>query len=144
MPENQYIYSVQTLKNIVGSYIHIYQELQIYRKRIYHHSIVDPWLIAEFKADFDRALNSIGKGIWDGVIISNQMKSYRRFGRLQQIVIADIIGVDDLVLEGMGFYRVSQMRGYAYHLMADRLNGAPHHGTKTQFKANLLDGRVYN
>ena len=93
---------------------------------------------AIMNADFDMALDKIGKGKWTGFIDDLKFSDYKRFGRLQWVVIAGIIGIEDRELEGLGFYSIPQMRGYAYHLMLDRLNGKPHHGTKTQFVAKRL------
>ncbi len=135
--KNQYIYSGRVLKDIAANYVHLYEGIEFNRNGFYHHTDVNPWSIAEYKADFDLALNSIGRGYWIGEI--KEFKDYYKFSKLQRIVIADIIGEEDRELERMGFYRMPQMKGYAYHLMADRLNGELHHGTKTQFKAKPLD-----
>ena len=114
--DGKYYYSVRVLKAIASNYAQIYEGISFNG-----HTVVNPWSLAEYKADFDIALSAIGKGRWGGI------KSKGNFGRLQKVIIADILGIKDYV------NRVSQMRGYAYHLMADRLNGIPHHGTKTQF-----------
>ena len=45
------------------------------------------------KADFDLALNSIGKGKWNGKIA--KFKSYDNFGVQQRVIIADILHVSD-------------------------------------------------
>jgi len=82
-----------------------------------------PFSIAEYKADFDRALDDLGRGHWSGDNISPLFKSYRGFGRLQRIVIADIIGVEDSELEAMGFYSIPRLRGLAYWRMKQFLNG---------------------
>ncbi len=44
----------------------------------------------EYKADFDRALNALGKGEWDGKTENHKWGEYRGFGRLQRLVIGDI------------------------------------------------------
>jgi hypothetical protein len=78
--------------------------------------------IAESKADFDRALDAIGRGKWRGLTNDN-FGSYRYFGRQQQIVIADILDIKDYKLEGYGFYEIPQLRGQAYSKMMVFLNG---------------------
>ncbi len=121
-------YSKGLLRILAGSYEHIYEGIPFL-----NYEIRNPWLIAEYKVDFDKALSSIGKGHWIGIKGFN-LANYAGFGILQKMVIARIIGIDDYTLEGMGYIRVPQMRGLAFHLMADYLNGVPFHGTRTQFK----------
>lgn len=82
--------------------------------------IINPWQIAEYKADFDMALNEIGKGNWKGEI--REFKAYKMFGRLQQVVIADIICFRDYDLVRLGFYRISNLKSIAYSRMVNFLN----------------------
>jgi hypothetical protein len=141
--ETEFYYSSKLLRQIAESYHHIYQGIVIksWNETIdgetigCERRISNPWEIAECKADFDKALSAIGKGKWQG-ITGNKISDYKGFGKLQKLIIADILG------EEIEFYQVPQMRGYAYHLMADRLNGIPHHGTKTQFVAKLKSDMV--
>jgi len=109
-----YFYSKRTLKTIAENYTTLYDGLPL------RSEVTNLWSLAEFKADFDIALSSIGRGKWSGEIL--QFKEYRHFGRLQQIVIADILGIDDYELEGLGFYSIPRLRGYAYYLMVTHLN----------------------
>ena len=125
---NPYFYSVGTLKDIAACYSQ--EGIEFHRHKIYRYTDLDPWSVAEYRADFDRALNGIGRGHWDGTI--HEFKFYRHFGRLQQIIIADIVGITDNELTGLGFYQIPQLRGRAYKWMANYLNGLPY---GTQFIA---------
>jgi len=82
------------------------------------------------KIDFDRALDAIGRGHWSGTGFGddakdNKFKTYRSFGRLQQVVIADIIGIRDWELEQRGFYDIERLKGMAYSAMVSFLRGSP-------------------
>lgn len=129
--KNVYTYSVQKLKDIAACYDNIYQGIEFYKKgKLYNYTETNPWEIAEFKADFDMALNKLGQSRypsraphWTGEIKTMQFSDCKWFGRLQQIVIADILGMDDYELAGLGFYDIPRLRGYAYHLMKTYLNG---------------------
>lgn len=121
--ENQYYYSVGTLKDIAACYSE--EGIEFYSKHIYRYTDVDPWSVAEYRADFDRALNSIGKGIWTGNI-ANDFRVYKYYGNLQRVVIADIMGITDDELSKLGFYQIGQLRGRAYRWMANYLNGVPY------------------
>ncbi len=109
--DNQYIYSTRTLRGIAHGYKYIYSQMRLSGN-------LD---LLESKADFDMALNAIGKGHWTGEI--GEFKAYRYFGRLQRIIIAEILGVTDYELAGVGFWDIPRLRGYAYYLMAKKLNG---------------------
>lgn len=74
------------------------------------------------KIDFDRSLNAIGKGKWSGTNFLDEGCDFKSFGKLQQVVIADILGINDWELERMGFYDIHRIRGFAYSCMADFLN----------------------
>ena len=110
-----YFYSVKTLKIIAWSYRAIYDGLPLY------YEVHNPFKLAEFKADFDRALSAIGRGKWTG-IKGFKISNYRGFGKLQKVVIADIIGE---YVTGNG--------GLAYRWMANYLNGVPFRGSQTRF-----------
>jgi len=156
----EYVYSVGALRRVAEDYIELkeYNILPWQTKEVIGRQFAtrgekqsrSPFdTQAIIVADFDRALDAIGKGHWTGDIEDKRFEDFRYFGKLQQAVIADIIfGAKELdaqyELERRGFYRVPQLQGYAYHLMADRLNGEPHHGTKTQFKAKPLDKVIDN
>ena len=92
-------------------------------------------LPAIMNADFDMALDKIGKGKWTGLIDDLKFSDYKRFGRLQWVVIASIIGIEDYELEGLGFYRMPQMRGRAYGRMIRILNNLP---IRNQLEAKRL------
>jgi hypothetical protein len=76
--------------------------------------------ISDEKFDFDKALNSIGKGHWQG-IDSIDFSDYKHFGRLQRVVIADILGIEDEELEKLKFTRVQNLKAIAYRRMLDIL-----------------------
>lgn len=111
---DQFFYSKRLLKIIAENYCNIYEGLPLSSGV----EVTNPWAIAEYKADFERALQSIGRGKWDGEV--TEFKHYRNYGKLQRIVIADILGIRDIELEG--FYSVPRLRGYAYYLMCLFLN----------------------
>lgn len=113
---NQFFYSKRLLKTIAESYANLYDGLPTLRGQI-----INPWVIAEYKADFDIALSKLGRGHWDDNL--KAFKYYRHFGRLQQIVIADILGIDDYELAHLGFYDITRLRGFAYYSMRTILNG---------------------
>ena len=113
--DDTYFYSMKTLKVIAWSYKTIYDGLPLY------YEVYNPFKLAEFKADFDRALSAIGRGKWTG-IKGSKISNYRGFGKLQKVVIADIIGE---YVTGNG--------GLAYRWMADFLNGVPFRGSQTRF-----------
>ena len=113
--DDVYFYSVKTLKVIAWSYRTIYEGLPLY------YEVHNPFKLAEFKADFDRALSAIGRGKWTG-INGSKISNYRGFGKLQKVVIADIIGE---YVTGNG--------GLAYRWMANYLNGVPFRGSQTRF-----------
>lgn len=123
-------YTPGFLRRIAASYHHIYQGIVIRswtevvagevveRER----RIMNPWEIVEYKTDFDNSLKSIGKGKWQGDI-KGKFNNYNKFGRLQRIIIADILRIDDNELIRLGFYNIPQLRGYGYFLMVNFLNG---------------------
>ena len=113
----KYYYSTGALKSITENYLRIYEGLPISWRTV----IYNPWAIAEYKGDFDRALRGIGRGKWTGEI--REFKYYRNFGKLQRVIIAYILGVSDNNLLSMRFRNISQLRGYAYYLMKLYLNG---------------------
>ena len=137
---DEYKYSKKVLKAIAEGYQIVYEGLAL----SWRSEIVNEWSIAEFKADFDMALDSIGRGHWSGNIEGKGFKDFRHFGRLQRIVIADIYGIEDRELEGLGFSQISRARGLAYKWMANHLNGIPFRGSQTRFVAKRLDKGVYN
>lgn len=117
--DGKYYYSPGVLKAIAANYTTIYEGLPVSWKTEEYNL----WSLAEFKADFDMALRSIGKGKWTGDIQGANFHSFIRYGRLQRIIIADIFGIDDYELGFQGFYNIPQCRGYGYYLMVKSLNG---------------------
>jgi len=90
--------------------------------------------ISDEKLDFDKALDSIGKGCWQGIDSVN-FSDYNHFGRLQQVVIADILGVEDCELEKIGLKQIQQLKGRAYKWMLNYLYAIPRYGYGTRFVA---------
>ncbi len=117
--DGKYYYSSGVLKAIAANYATIYEGLPVSWRRDEYNL----WSLAEFKADFDIALKAIGKGHWTGNISSSKFRDFLRFGRCQQVVIADIFGITDDELLKLGLYNLPQLRGYAYYLMKTCLNG---------------------
>jgi len=112
-----YFYSVRTLKVIAANYNTIYEGLPLSLS----FEVVNPFNLAEYKVDFDQALSAIGRGKWEG-ITSDKISGYKGFGRLQKLIIAEVLGVLDEELRGLGFENPARLRGYAYYLMAKYLN----------------------
>ena len=106
-----FYYSIGNLKGIAEHYESLYTDA--HTASLYE--------VALLKADFDRALNNIGRGKWNG-LISLGFKDYRHYGRLQQVVIAHILGISDRKLESRGFWNVKDMRSVAYQRMRNILN----------------------
>ena len=115
--DDKFYYSTKVLKTIAENYTALYEGLEFRAG----HLVTNPWALAEYKADFDLGVQSIGKGKWTGAI--GKFRDYHYHGRLQQIVIADILGIKDSELGGLGFYNIPQLRGFAYYLMQQILNG---------------------
>ena len=109
---NTYFYRIGTLKAIAFGYECLYSDAHI----------ANLYSVAEFKADFDMALDAIGRGKWRSLTSFN-FKAYRYFGKQQRIIIADILNISDRELQSSGFYEVSKLRGMAYRRMVDFLNG---------------------
>ena len=107
-----FYYSVGNLKGIAEHYESLYTNA----------SLAVLYYVAESKADFDRALDNIGRGKWRGLENSN-FGAYKYYGREQQVIIADILGISNRRLEGLGFYHIPQLRRKAYERMAAKLNG---------------------
>ena len=114
-----YYYSSRVLKTIAECYQLLYDDGLSFRPGS---TLTDPQAIAEYRADFDVALDHIGVGDWYGVF-SPDFKHYRNYGRFQRIVIADILGITDEELTRLHYENIPRLRGYAYHLMVKYLNG---------------------
>jgi len=128
---DEYQYTPFVLKSIAQWYDRVYEVLMIG-----DYKVTSPYVLIDFKVDFDRALDSIGRGSWD-TLNSTDFNDYRYFGRFQRVVIADIIYTEvnkdgevvtrkaDNELEVRGFYEISQLRSNAYSRMAESLNRNP-------------------
>lgn len=117
----EYRYTASILKGIAQYYCQVYTGFAP-APPAPDRWINNEWSIAEYKADFDMALSTIGRSKWQG-LEGYLLKDYQNFGRLQQLVIADILGVEDNTLEVMGFYDIPRLRGWAYSQMSKVLNG---------------------
>lgn len=115
--EDEYFYSVGVLKAIASWYDIISEVLMIG-----DYQITNKLGIALYKADFDMALNEIGRGKWDGRIDNKDFRDFKYFGRLQQIILADLYEITDGELEARGFYDIPRLRGIAYSRMVESLN----------------------
>jgi len=115
--DTEYVYTPKVLDAIALGYESIYSHLDLGMHTI---TIMDR--LVEYKADFDLALSSIGRGYWDGLNEANFM-SYSDCGRWQRVIIARIRGINDYELQSYGFYQVPQARGAAYSSMCKILNG---------------------
>ena len=114
--EDVYYYTAGILRAIVECYDTLHEVLTIG-----DYKIVNRYSLAEFKADFDISLSSIGRGKWEGVT-GEKFTGYKRYGRMQRIIIAQILGINDYELEGLGFYDIPKLRGLAYFRMLENLN----------------------
>ena len=114
----QYRYTKGLLMAIARNYSMMSEGLELRASQL----ITNPWSLAEYKADFDMALQSIGRGRWTGAISSHEFRDYRSFGRLQRLIIAEILGINDYELERLGFHKIRQIRSYGYYLMCRHLN----------------------
>jgi hypothetical protein len=87
----------------------------------------DPCSVTEYKADFDRALNQIGRcKDWGNQDIEDvKWKECRKYGIWQQLVIADCIGATDEDVRRMRLPedQIPKLTGQAYGAMARFLNG---------------------
>jgi len=120
---NKYYYSFKMVQVIAGNYTKIYQGIG---------NITNPFNIAEYKADFDTALNRLGRGHWDGNILDGYdevirefgyFTRYRGYGKLQICIIADIYGATDRELERRGIWNPDKLKPMAYGYLVSVLNG---------------------
>jgi len=108
-----YKYSIKTLKAIAAQYASIYTGLMLDDDIV----VMDMNSLAEYKADFDIALQSLSQKFkWTGDIENCSFKNFRYYDKYQRVVIADIFGVtlkDD----------IPKLHKYAYTKMCNYLNG---------------------
>ncbi len=125
--DTQYKYTAGILKAVASYYWSLYSGgLSVSPWKV---ELTNDWVVAEYKADFDVALNAIGRGRWKGTVRVQKARELRAFGRLQRVVIADICQLPDTQLVQTGCYQITQMRGRAYSWMTNYLNGLPLWGT---------------
>ena len=115
--EDRFYYTRGILKDIARCYDGIYGGLTIN-----DHYIVNDFDVAEFKADFDRALDELGRAKWDGITHCN-FSQYKYFDRKQRIIIAYILGLrSDDKLEAWGFWEARKYRYKVLNEMVSILN----------------------
>jgi len=119
MPWNNdiYYYTQGIVNAIVEWYCLLYDRQMI----IGTYQITHLFTLVEFKADFDIALDSIGRGEWRG-LTSHRFNDYRQFGRMQRVIIASILGIKDYELRAFGFNDAKQLRYEARKRMLGILN----------------------
>jgi hypothetical protein len=98
--------------------------------------------LVEYKADFDTALNAIGKGKWRGKL--TKFNCYRGFGAMQMAVIADVVGEPDERLERIGLTRIPLLKVTAYRAMSKYLNGTPREQYKQGQSGNISGKKQAN
>ena len=90
----------------------------------------------EEQVDFDNALDSFGKGKWHQARTAALQRSFldidigiirdrfKYFTNLQKVVIAELVGIDDITLEfEYGIENPERLRGEAFRGMCRFLNG---------------------
>lgn len=125
---DKYSYTPSILEKIARHYESIYDGIPILcfgdKSYSYEIKVLEYYQIAEYKADFDIALDTLGKGKWPVDIDRHDFGDFRRgYGRRQQTVIANIYGEPDRTLEQWGLYDISHLKNLAYNRMAAYLNG---------------------
>ena len=113
-------FAVYLLLKVIAGEEPSYQEcLEIFQ---FSGNITDQFSIAEHKADFDMSLREIGRGNWQGEL-DPVFRNYNYYGRLQRIIIAQMLNVEESYLERLGFTDIPRLRGTAYSRIAEYLNG---------------------
>jgi len=103
-----FYYSRKLLQVIAENYETLYSDgLPVSLTQV----VTNPNSVAEFKADFDHALNEIGRGKWRGY-----PEKLRGFGKFQRLIISDIYGLP------IKINYAPQLLGRAYGAMARVLN----------------------
>jgi len=108
-------------RGIVNAIVEWYCLLYDRQMQIGPYQITHLFTLVEFKADFDIALDSIGRGEWRG-LTSHNFNDYRQFGRMQRVIIASILGITDYELQSFGFNDAKQLRYEAYKRILGVLN----------------------
>ena len=103
-----------------GSYPVTHREISELLRRT--NDITLPDSLVEYKADFDTALNELGRGKWCG-LQSHDFSDYKDFGQYQRAIIASILDIGDYKLKALGLPRSRQYRQEAFIEMARFLNG---------------------
>ena len=103
--DDEYFYSVGLLRGIAGNYEGLYSEGFDFKVGVIgYHMKPYPFLIAEYKADFDVAFQAL---------------NYKR----QKFVTLDKEAFADSDIEARGYYDIPEYRNMVYGEMARYLNG---------------------
>ena len=133
--QDSFKYSKWLLERIANSYGHIYDKIVLGSYTVVldgylverEKSIAGEQVLIEYKADFDKAFASLGRQHNHQPPLyfeykGGRLKYYSQYSRLQQVVVADIIGITDEELLDKGFYRINNLKGMAYSTMTKYLN----------------------
>lgn len=122
-----YFYTSGVLRAVASCYVNLYEDGLIFRD---DKALRDVWALADYRADFDVALSSLGKRF---EYLGAPLKDYHGYNDLQLSVISDIVygvldeQIRDYAMEkdltSLGKRYIIYMRGGAYRLMCKYLNG---------------------
>ena len=115
---DKFLYSSKLLQVIAKNYLSLYAGLP---RPLGKEEIMNCWDLAEFKADFEMALNAIGGGKWhDGI---TALTECRNFSYTQLVVVADMLGIDKLPIGAVYPGDIDKITKIAYAGMRRFLNG---------------------
>ena len=108
-------YSSKALRCIAENYVNLYDDGLSFKD-----TIIDGFELAEFIADFQRGVSSLGSKF----VLLSDFKDYHSFNRFQRIVYADIFNITDSELwERYNFVNPERLRQISYSRMRKFLNG---------------------
>ena len=115
---DNFLYSSKLLQVIAKNYLSLYEGLP---RPLGKEEIMNCWDLAEFKSDFEMALNAIGMGKWsDGI---TNIKECRNFSYTQLVVVADMLGIDNFPIRVVHPEDINKIKKIAYADMRRFLNG---------------------
>lgn len=122
-----YFYTTGVLRAIASCYVNLYEDGLIFRD---DKALRDVWALADYRADFDASLSSLGKRF---EYLGAPLKSYQGYTDLQLAVISDIVygtldeQIRDYAMEkdltSLGKRYIIYMKGKSYKRMCKYLNG---------------------